>query len=145
MQVELLNRLYVTIRHITCPPIWGLIIQRSPTMSAADWEDLKEEICTELLIVKENGEAELETMARIVWVERQKYFTVPIAEQLQLFFEAALEAVDKPVSSPVDRERGADSGKGKLLKWKTRPCLIGAYISPYPLNPSVRPATAPQP
>jgi hypothetical protein len=36
-------------------------------MSAADWEDLKEEICTELLLGKENGEAELETMARIVW------------------------------------------------------------------------------
>jgi hypothetical protein len=31
-------------------------------MSAADWEDLKEEICTEPLLGKENGEAELETM-----------------------------------------------------------------------------------
>jgi hypothetical protein len=41
-------------------------------MSAADWEDIKEEICTELLLGTENGEAELETMARIVWVERQK-------------------------------------------------------------------------
>jgi hypothetical protein len=36
-------------------------------MSAADWGDLKEQICTELLLGKENGEAELETMARIVW------------------------------------------------------------------------------
>jgi hypothetical protein len=27
-------------------------------MSAADWEDLKEEICTELPLGKENGEAE---------------------------------------------------------------------------------------
>jgi hypothetical protein len=40
-------------------------------MSADYWEDLKEEICTQLLIGKENGEAELETMARIVWSERQ--------------------------------------------------------------------------
>ena len=31
-------------------------------MSSADWEDLKEEICTHLLLGKENGEAELETM-----------------------------------------------------------------------------------
>ena len=31
-------------------------------MSAGDWDDLKEEICTELLLGKENGEAELETM-----------------------------------------------------------------------------------
>jgi hypothetical protein len=31
-------------------------------MSAADWEDLKEEICTALVLGKENGEAELETM-----------------------------------------------------------------------------------
>ena len=65
-------------------------------MSAADWEDLKEEICTELLLGKENGEAELETMARIVWVERQKYLTLTISERLQQFFTIALEAVEKP-------------------------------------------------
>jgi hypothetical protein len=114
-------------------------------MSAADWEDLKEEICTELLLGKENGEAELETMVRIVWVERRKYLTVPISERLQQFFEAALEAANEPVTSPVDRERGTESRKGKLLAWKTRSRLIGASISPYPLDPLVRPETAPQP
>jgi cell division protein FtsI/penicillin-binding protein 2 len=108
-------------------------------MSAAEWEDLKEEICTELLIGKENGEAELETMARIVWVERQKYLTLTISERLQQFFEAALKAVEKPVTSPA--ERGADSGKGKLLKWKTRSPLIGAHLP----DASARPATGPQP
>jgi hypothetical protein len=36
-------------------------------MSAAGWEDLKEEICTRLLLGKENGQVELETMALIVW------------------------------------------------------------------------------
>jgi hypothetical protein len=101
-------------------------------MSAADWEDLKEEICTELLLGKENGEAELETMVRIVWVERQKYLTVPISERLQQFFEAALEAANEHVTSPVDRERGADSRKGKLLAWKTRSRLIGASIFSLP-------------
>jgi cell division protein FtsI/penicillin-binding protein 2 len=110
-------------------------------MSAADWEDLKKEICTELLLDKENGEAEVETMARIIWAERQKYLTLTISERLQQFFEAALKAVEKPVTSPVDRERGADSGKGKLLTWKTRSRLIGAHLP----DPSARPATAPQP
>jgi hypothetical protein len=36
-------------------------------MSADRREDLKEEICIQLLIGKENGETEIETMARIVW------------------------------------------------------------------------------
>jgi hypothetical protein len=111
-------------------------------MSAADWEDLKEEICTELLIVKENGEAELETMAHIVWLERLKYLTVPISERIQQFFEAAVEAVNKP---PVNLERGADFPKGKLLKWKTGSCSIGASGFPHPPDPLVRPAIAPQP
>jgi hypothetical protein len=53
-------------------------------------------------------------MTRIVWVERQKYFTVPISERLQLFFEAVLEAVDKPVTSPVDLERGAGLPKANF-------------------------------
>jgi hypothetical protein len=114
-------------------------------MSAADWEDLKEEICTGLLLGKENGEPELETMARIVWAERHKYLTVTISEQLQRFFETALDAVNSPVTSPVDLERGADFPKGKLLKWKTRSRPIGAFSSPHPPDPSARSATAPQP
>jgi hypothetical protein len=114
-------------------------------MSAADWEDLKEEICTELLLGKENGEAELETMTRIVWVERQKYFTVPISERLQQFFKAALEAVEQPATSLVDRERVSECRKGKLLMWKTCSPPIGASGSAHPPDPSVRPATAPLP
>jgi hypothetical protein len=114
-------------------------------MSAADWEDLKEEICTQLFLVKENGEAELETIAGIVWAERERYLTLTISERLQQFFEAALEAVEKPVNPPVGRERGADFPKGKLLKWKTRPRPIGAFSSRHPPAPSARPATGPQP
>jgi hypothetical protein len=110
-------------------------------MSAADWEDLKEEICTELLLGKTNGEAELETITRIVSFERQKYLTLTISERLQQFFKVALEAVEKPVTSPLDRERFADSRKGKLLEWKTCSRSIGAH----PPNPLARPATAPQP
>jgi hypothetical protein len=112
-------------------------------MSAADWEDLKEEICTALLLGKENGEAELETMARIIWAERQKYLTLTISEQLQQFFKAALEAVEKPVNPPVVRERGADLPKGQLLKWKTSSRSVCAFSSPHPSDPASRPTTAP--
>jgi hypothetical protein len=114
-------------------------------MSAAEWEDLKEEICTALLLGKENGEAELETIARIIWLERQRYLTVPISERLQRFYEVALEAVEKPVTSPVDLERSADVPKGKLLKWKTTSRSLWAFSSPHPPDPSDRSATAPPP
>jgi hypothetical protein len=69
-------------------------------------------------------------MARIVWAERQKYLTLTISERLQQFYAAALEAVEKPVTSPVEREPGADCRKGKLLKWKTRSRSIGASGRP---------------
>jgi hypothetical protein len=69
-------------------------------------------------------------MARIVWMERQKYVTLTISERLQRFYEATLEAVEKPATPLVDRERGPNSRKGKLLKWKTRSRPIGASGSP---------------
>jgi hypothetical protein len=84
-------------------------------------------------------------MARIVWLERQKYLTLTISERLQHFYEAALEAVGKPVTSSVDRERVSESRKGKLLMWKTRSRSIGASGSAHPPAPSVQPATAPLP
>jgi hypothetical protein len=110
-------------------------------MSGADWEDLKEEICTQLLLGRENGETDLETIARIVWLERQKFLTLTISERLQEVYEAAIEADEKPTTSPVDRERGVDFPKGKLLKWKTRSCSIGASSSPRPAD-SARPRPA---
>jgi hypothetical protein len=91
-------------------------------MSADDWEDLKEEICTQLLIGKGDGETELETMARIVWLERHKYLT---SEQLREAAVAALEAVETTVTSPMDQERGVGLPKGKVLRWKTRSRSIG--------------------
>jgi hypothetical protein len=51
-------------------------------MSAADWEDLKEEVCTELLLGKENGEAELETMlARDLGQQRPMAMTLKFGEK----------------------------------------------------------------
>ena len=86
-------------------------------MSEHDWEDLKEEICTQLLIGKENGEAELETMARIVWLERQKCLNLPISGQLRMAADAALQAAEK---TSMDQERGAGLREGNILEWKTR-------------------------
>lgn len=86
-------------------------------MSADEWEDLKEEICTQLLNGKENGETELETMARIVWLERQKRLT---SERLLESAVAAFEAVEETVTSPTDQGRGVGFPKGKILRWKTR-------------------------
>jgi hypothetical protein len=97
-------------------------------MSADTWEDLREEICTKLLIGKENGEAELEAMARMVWLERQKYLT---SEQLREAAEAALEAAVAAleaiaVTSPVEQQLGVDLPKGKVLRWKTLSRSVGA-------------------
>jgi hypothetical protein len=109
-------------------------------MNAVYLEDLKEEVCAQLYLGRKNGETELETMVRIVWKERQKYFTVPVSERLQQFYETALQAVRKPVTAPVERERPSDSRKGKLLEWKT--CSLAIAESPDPLDPSAAQATA---
>ena len=91
-------------------------------MSEHDWEDLKEEICTQLLIGKENGEAELETMARIVWLERQKCLNLLISGQLRMAADAALEAAKK---TSIDQQSGGLS-KGNVLEWKLRSRSTGA-------------------
>jgi hypothetical protein len=65
-------------------------------MSAADREDLKEVICTELLLGKDNGEAELETMARIVWLERQKYLALTSQSGLNSFMKPLSKRLRNP-------------------------------------------------
>jgi hypothetical protein len=88
-------------------------------MSTDYWKDLKEEICTQLLIGKENGETELETMARIVWSERQTCVSSIISEQLRQAAVAAL-VVEETVTSSIDQECEGSRPKGKLLRWRTR-------------------------
>lgn len=91
-------------------------------MNASAWEDLKEEICMQLLIGKENGEPELETMARIVWLERQKCFNLLISGQLRKAADAAVEAAKK---TSIDQQSGG-LRKGKVLKWKASSRSTGA-------------------
>lgn len=78
-------------------------------MSAGDWEDLREGVCTYLAIGLENGEPELETMTRLVWLERQK--------SADLY--AALEAIEKVLNNLLKPDRSVTGKNGKVLEWKT--------------------------
>jgi hypothetical protein len=71
-------------------------------MDIADWEDVREEICTHLEIGRGMGETELDTMTRFVWLERQMH----------------LDAIDKAVAAALDRERGLATSKARVLQWK---------------------------
>jgi hypothetical protein len=46
-------------------------------MNTAESEDLKEEVCMHLEIGMGIGETELETMTRLVWVERRNNVKTP--------------------------------------------------------------------
>jgi hypothetical protein len=96
-------------------------------MSADYWEDLKEEICTQLLIGKENGEAELETMARIVWSERQTCVSSIISEQLRQAAVAAL-VVEETVTSSIDQECEGSLPKGKLQTWRCSSSSFSTHV-----------------
>jgi hypothetical protein len=71
-------------------------------MDIADWEDVREEICTHLEIGRSMGETELDTMTRFVWLERQMH----------------LDAIEKAVAAALDQERGLVTRKARVLLWK---------------------------
>jgi hypothetical protein len=71
-------------------------------MDAAGWEDVKEEICTQLEIGMSQGETELETMTRFVWLERMKN----------------LDAIENAVAAALAREQGPITSKARVLQWK---------------------------
>jgi hypothetical protein len=71
-------------------------------MDIADWENVREEICTHLEIGRGMGETELDTMTRFVWLERQMH----------------LDAIEKAVAAALDHERGLVPRKARVLQWK---------------------------
>ena len=71
-------------------------------MDASGWEDVKEEVCTQLEIGMSKGETELETMTRLIWLERQNN----------------LDAIEKAVAAALARERGLSTKGAKVLQWK---------------------------
>jgi hypothetical protein len=74
-----------------------------------DWEDLREEVCTYLALGHENGEPELETMTRLVCLERQK--------SANLY--SALDAIEQVVNDLLEPDRRAESKNSNVLAWKT--------------------------
>jgi hypothetical protein len=72
-------------------------------MDTADWEDLREEVCTHLEIGMSKGETELDTVTRLIWVERQNN----------------LVAIEKAVAAALDRERELSARKARVLPWKS--------------------------
>jgi hypothetical protein len=62
-------------------------------MDAGDWKDLREEVCAHMAIGRETGEPELETITRMLWLERQKYvrLTAALAETIEAEATAARE------------------------------------------------------
>jgi hypothetical protein len=69
-----------------------LIAERIETM---DWEDVREEVCTHLEVGRVMGETELDTMIRLIWLERQMH----------------LDAIERAVAAALDRERGLATRK----------------------------------
>jgi hypothetical protein len=67
-----------------------------------DWEDVREEVCTHLEVGRVMGENELDTMARLIWTERQKN----------------LDAIDRAVAEALNREREQLTRKARVLQWK---------------------------
>ncbi len=77
-------------------------------MSNGDWEDLREEVRTYLELGVNKGETELDTMTRLVWLERQKHVDLCVA----------LETVLRVSTAVLERERGLDTKQALILQWR---------------------------
>jgi hypothetical protein len=96
----------VNPRHLV--PRTRAYIGRGANMSDRDWDDLKEEVCTYLAVGLENGEPELETMTRLVWLEREKNANL----------SAALESIETVVNDLLEPNRRAAVRNSNVLEWK---------------------------
>ncbi len=76
-----------------------------------DWEDVREEVCTLLEIGKSQGETELDTVTRLIWMERHNN----------------LVAIDKAVAAALDRERDLTARKARVLQWKPVLRSVGPF------------------
>jgi hypothetical protein len=71
-------------------------------MDGGGWEDLEEQVCTQLEIGVGKGETELETLTRLIRLER-------------LNFE---EAIEKAGAHASDCERELVIRKARVIEWK---------------------------
>jgi hypothetical protein len=77
-------------------------------MDDCAFEDVREEICTLLAIGHENGEPELETITRLILLERQRNVCLSLA----------LAALQAEAAAALERERTAAARKHNVLEWK---------------------------
>jgi hypothetical protein len=77
-------------------------------MSNGDWEDLREEVRTYFELGLNKGETELDTMTRLVWLERQKHVDLCVALETILSLSTA---------ALVEHERGLAAKKAVILQW----------------------------
>jgi hypothetical protein len=83
-------------------------------MNTRCWQDLREEVCTHLEIGKSNGETELDTMTRLIWLERQN----------------AIAAIEEAVNFAHGRARELivkEARKARVLQWKPRSRTHGPF------------------
>jgi hypothetical protein len=71
-------------------------------MNTAHWADVREEVCTHFEIGRGMGETELDTMTRLVWLERRNH----------------LDAIENAGAAALDRERGQVTRTARVLQWK---------------------------
>ena len=88
--------------------VGSLIAERIEIM---DWEDVREEVCTHLEAGRAMGETELDTMTRLIWMERQRN----------------LDAIERAVAAALDRERGLLTRKARVLPWKPPLPSVGPF------------------
>jgi hypothetical protein len=74
----------------------------------SEWEDVREELCTLLAIGFESGEPELDTITRIVLLERQKNICLSLA----------FEALRAEADASLERDLRAVAKGGNVLEWK---------------------------
>jgi hypothetical protein len=78
------------------------------THYTSKWEETKEEVRTHLQLGSNEGEDELDTITRLVFIERHKYADLCIA----------LKTIQAVSRSALQRERGLAAKHASVLKWR---------------------------
>jgi hypothetical protein len=80
-------------------------------MDNSNWEDMREEVCMHLENGMSKGETELDTVTRLIWLERQN----------------SSDAIERAVAAALERERGPVTRRARVLQWKQPSRSTGPY------------------
>ena len=75
---------------------------------AGDWDDLREEVFTFLAIGSKKGEPELDTMIRLLWMERHR----------NVLLSNALAVMQREMATQPERDQRSIGGMDNVLAWK---------------------------